>query len=170
MKPVFKLLPFVMVLVSNLLPLTAKAQTPLPSKEPLNIALLKQPNSPLIGGKVLTATTISQRGLTNPSLWWAREQFAGKLLNNWLAYPSENRVDLIVNQQLWTLLDYMARYSLVNKLGTIARQDGYNIRFFSVSQPDLPLATYTCDFSNPQGRCSIELENSNRDSLGRSTE
>lgn len=98
---------------------------------------------------VVTATTPSQTGLTVPSLWWAKEQFGGKLLYSWIAYAKENdtpsHIDLLVNQEAWNLLNYLDRYAFVNQFGFTASDYGYNLRIFD-RQENL-LATYTCNFS-----------------------
>jgi len=137
------------------------AQTPsvpLPSTAPLDLARLNQPKSRNNG--VRTDSTISQRGLTIPSLWWAKEQFGDYTLENWLAYPGNGitpgRVDLIVNQQSWSSLDYIQRYEFVNHFGTVARDYGYNIRIFNSQKQRL--ATYTCNFSTTPRLCNIQLD------------
>lgn len=136
------------------------ALVPPPSEAPLEISRLA-PGVPK--GSVVTANTISQQGLTIPSLWWAKDQFAGKLVDNWLAYPSDGttapRVDLVVNQQLWSLLDYLERYEFVNHFGTTARDYGYNIRVFNYQQE--LLATYTCNFNTTPRLCSIDKLDAN---------
>ena len=127
-----------------------------PTDAPLELSIL-EPGAPLNNG-VVTSDTISQNELTIPSLWWAKEQFGVMVLDNWLAYPTDGtnaaRVDLVVNQQNWSLLDYLERYEFVNHFGTVARDYGYNVRVFN-HQKEL-LATYTCDFSNNPRLCSIE--------------
>jgi hypothetical protein len=126
-------------------------KTPLrPDPTPIDLNILQPGNQPESG---VTATTISQTRLTIPSLWWmkeqyaAQEQFGDKLIENWVAYPSQegrpSRVDLIVNRQLWSLLDYLQRYSFVHDFGA-ARDYGYNIRIFD-RRANL-LAAYTCNF------------------------
>lgn len=109
---------------------------------------------------VVTANTICPQGLTIPSLWWAKEQFGGKLLDNWLAYQGNGttaaRIDLVVNRQTWSLLDYLQRYDFVNHFGTVARDYGYNVRVFNY-QKEL-LATYTCNFSTTPRLCNIQLD------------
>ncbi|WP_353931265.1 hypothetical protein WJM97_01245 [Okeanomitos corallinicola TIOX110] len=127
---------------------------PLASNAPLELSLLNEPN-----GSVITADTIASQGLTIPSLWWAKQISENKLLDNWIAYPasvSESaRVDLIVNQQIWSLLDYLERYKFVNKVGTIARGFGYNIRVFNYQQE--LLATYTCNLDVKPDLCNIKM-------------
>ena len=141
------------------------APVPSPSDAPLELALLTQPN-----GAVITADTINPEGLTTPSLWWAKENSENKLLDNWIAYPANEeepaRVDLIVNQQIWNLLDYLERYDFVNRLGSSARKDGYNVRVFNYQQ-DL-LAAYTCNFVTSPTSCRIQMTNQNRLRLLRS--
>lgn len=127
---------------------------PQPSQEQLNLNLLNNPT-----GNVITANTIKLTELTTPSLWLAKEISENKLLDNWIAYPATqteiSRVDLIVNQQIWSLLDYLERYEFVNRLGNTARKDNYNMRVFNY-QGDL-LATYTCNFQINPPACNIQM-------------
>jgi hypothetical protein len=105
---------------------------------------------------IITKDTICQTGLTIPSLWWADEQFGDKLLDNWLAYPDEKRIDLVVNRQIWGLMDYYQRYAFVHRMGTVVRETGdpgetgYNLRVFNRQEPELCLASYTCSTNNCQ--------------------
>ncbi len=138
---------------------TLSAPTPSlePSLEPLEIELLK-PDAPLAGRNIVTATTINQTQINTPSLWWAKEQFdqfKGKLINNWIAYQDKKRVDLVVNRQLWSILNYLDRYRFLNEFGTVARDYQYNVRVFD-QQADL-LGTYTCDYTPTLPSCKIEI-------------
>jgi hypothetical protein len=127
---------------------------PKPSDAPLELDLLTNPQS-----SAITANTIDQRQVSVPSLWWIKETSEKKLLDNWIAYPFNNhqpaRVDVIVNQQIWSLLDYLERYDFVNSLGDIARTYGYNIRIFNYQQERL--ASYTCNFKTYPSLCRIEI-------------
>lgn len=127
---------------------------PAPSEAPLQLRLLKKPKKGII-----TANTISQNGLTTPSLWLARDNTENKLLDNWIAHPATDtepaRVDLLVNQQLWSLLDYLERYGFVNRLGNVARTYHYNIRVFNYQKERL--ATYTCNFSANPVLCKVDI-------------
>lgn len=137
-----------------------KPSVPPHSTAPLNYKLL-EPNANLSGLNVITSETSSPTGIIIPSLWWAKDQFdpfSGKLVTNWLAYPNERRVDIVVNRQLWSLLDSFGRYSFVNKFGNVGREYGYNTRVFILSQPDTPVATYTCNFSTSPAACDINFE------------
>lgn len=115
--------------------------------DPLDLSLL-EPGAVPTDGSVITANTISQTGPTIPSLWWAKEQFGGKLLNNWIAYPGTDgnprRIDLLVNQQVWSLLNYLERYTFIDHFGTVARDYGYSTRIFN--QQQTLLAAYICNF------------------------
>lgn len=137
-----------------------------PSTEPLDLNLLDDKVARAKVGAI-AADNISQTGLTVPSLWWADRQFGGKLLKTWLAYPSNDRipgrVDLVVNRQIWSLLDYLERYEFVNHLGTVGRDFRYNTRVFN-PQGEL-LAAYTCDFSQSEAVCRILLDSAGRGSL-----
>ena len=149
---------------------SARAKTPSivvppPANTPLELSLLT-PTVALKNG-VVTASNISQKQLTIPSIWWAKEQFGGKLLDNWLAYPAKEtasaRIDLIVNRQIWSLLDYVERYEFVNNFGNVARDYGYNVRVFNYQQE--LLATYTCNFNVQPRLCRVE----NLNALGKSS-
>jgi len=105
---------------------------------------------------VVTSKTPSPIRLSTPSLWWIRDQlanlqqFGNKFIQEWIAYPLQSgqpgRVDLLVNRQQWSLLDYFQRYQFVSKFSAIARSFGYNTRVYD--NPDrIPIAIYTCDFS-----------------------
>ncbi|MBK1986003.1 hypothetical protein A0J48_000295 [Sphaerospermopsis aphanizomenoides BCCUSP55] len=154
-KPLSLLLSFSLTTCSSLPILPTQAETiPRPSDAPLELNLLTKPTS-----SVITANIINQTGLTVPSLWWAKENSENKLLDNWIAYPTSGqepaRVDLIVNQQIWSLLDYLERYKFVNTLGNMARNFGYNIRVFNYQQ-DM-LATYTCNLGISPASCNIQM-------------
>ncbi|NES99827.1 MAG: hypothetical protein F6K62_03600 [Sphaerospermopsis sp. SIO1G2] len=134
---------------------SSRAETiPQPSNAPLNLDLLNQPSD-----SVITADTIAQQGLTIPSLWWTKQISENKLLDNWIVYPATNdessRVDLIVNQQIWSLLDYLEKYKFVNRVGTTARSFGYNIRVFNYRKE--LLATYTCNLNTTPNLCNIRM-------------
>ncbi|MDJ0675021.1 MAG: hypothetical protein QNJ36_06535 [Calothrix sp. MO_167.B42] len=127
---------------------------PIASEAPLELNLLSQAQD-----TVITANTIYQDRMTVPSFWWAKENSENKLLDNWIAYPSSGkepaRVDLVVNQQIWSLLDYFERYNFVNQMGNLARSYKYNVRVFNYQQERL--ATYTCDFVSNPYLCHIEM-------------
>lgn len=148
-------------------PLPSSAQTaaiPKPSEAPLELSLLRGATT---DGRVITSNSVSQNEPTTPSLWWAKAQFGDDLLNNWLAYPAQGvdagRIDLLVNRQNWSLLDYIGRYEFVNHFGTVARDYGYNVRVFN-EQEEL-LATYTCNFSLNPTQCSIQLDSTGKSQI-----
>ncbi|NDJ22446.1 hypothetical protein GS682_12535 [Nostoc sp. B(2019)] len=145
--------------------LAQKTPVPSPSSAPLQLDLLTKPKD-----YVITANTINLEKIATPSLWWAKENSENKLLDNWIAYPASAkepaRADLIVNQQIWSLLDYLERYDFVNRLGSVARKDGYNVRVFNYQQE--LLATYTCNFNTSPALCSIQMNAQNKLGLLRS--
>ncbi|PSB25860.1 hypothetical protein [Stenomitos frigidus] len=124
-----------------------------PDREPLDLDALDPAKTP---AGLITAARISLTRLTIPSLWWLQTQIASedaygsKLLADWLAYPNSGnrpgRVDLVVNRQFWSLLDYLDRYAFIHVFGEAARDYGYNVRVFD-GQATL-LGASTCDFSN----------------------
>jgi len=123
--------------------------------------LLTQPSS-------AQTPSIKQSAVPTPGLWWAKEQFGGGTLDNWLAYPGNDttpgRIDLLVNPQSWSSLDYIQRYEFINHFGTVARSYGYNVRVFDDPQKEL-LAAYTCNFSTTPRLCSIQLQATGKGSL-----
>lgn len=105
---------------------------------------------------IITSKTPSAIRLSVPSLWWVSDQlanlqaFGNKFIQEWIAYPIQpgqpGRVDLLVNRQQWSLLDYFQRYQFVNKFSAIARSFGYNTRVYD--HPDRPpIALYACNFA-----------------------
>ncbi len=119
--------------------------------------------------EVVTQQTICQEGaaetgLTDPSLWWAAEQFGQRILQNWFAFPNgegnSGRVDLLVNEDIWNDTNYLNRYVFINQFGTTARQFGYNMRVFNPNGE--LLGAYFCQsqadcqiFLNPFGRSAL---------------
>lgn len=94
-----------------------------------------------------------------PSLWLKRDVFAyqarfgKKIFEGWLVCQSSNtdrhRIDLVVNGQLWSVLDYFDRYELVQQFGIgsdradVRSRSGYNLRVFN--RQGRSLGSYTCD-------------------------
>lgn len=122
----------------------------------------------LLSGKSPTGTVTSRTPspiqLSIPSLWWisdqlaSLEQYGNKFIQEWIAYPPQSgqpgKVDLLVNRQQWSLLDYLQRYEFVRKFSTIARGYGYNTRVYD--NPDRnPVALYTCNFTSLTCRLNI---------------
>ena len=99
-------------------------------------------------------------------LWWALEQFdpfEGKLVQDWLTYPREKEINLVVNWQLWTLLDYLGRYRFVNQFGTVAREYGYSLNIFNQKKQCLAVYKYN-SVANPP-KWELHLEKLGQDSL-----
>lgn len=110
---------------------------------------------------IVTAYTFSQNSMTNPSLWWTRDQFGeGKLLVNWIAKTAEKQIDLVVNWQLWSVMGYVERYSFINHFGTVAREYGYQLRVFNQRQECL--AIYNCDPDAAVLQCAIDFDPARR--------
>ncbi|WP_088890621.1 hypothetical protein [Leptolyngbya ohadii] len=105
--------------------------------DPLEIQYLNLPEEQqrLFEQGVVTPDTISQTGLTVPSLWWAQQQYGGTLLEYWFAFSGEDgtppRVDLLVNQQAWNNTDYLAQYSFLLRFGRVSEDFGYSTRVFN---------------------------------------
>ncbi len=122
-----------------------------PDPAPLDLATLYS-GQPSNG--VITSTTFAKDRMVMPSLWWMRDQFSAQpqfgqnFVKNWLVQPIQpqqpGRVDLVVDQQLWSQLDYLNRYEFITGFGTDAHRYGYNLRVFD--ERGLNLGASTCDF------------------------
>ena len=139
---------------------------------PIELELLNTQENEISYQNIITADTISQEYLSHPSLWWAKQQFdpyKGKLVRNWLAYNEENRIDLVVNRQLWSLMNYLDRYRFLHEFGTVSRSYNFNLRI--VNQYEECLATYYCSNSeinqcnNPEYAQQWEIEFTENNSL-----
>ncbi len=101
--------------------------------------------------------------LNLPSLWWAKEQYQKqcgcKLLDSWLVDANTLWINLIINRQVWSLLNYVERYQFVNRIGLDAQHQGFNIRVCN-HQGD-QLATYACT----KNSCQIKLDASGKSGL-----
>ncbi len=130
------------------------------AKENNNLAV-KQTSS--IDGAV-ASNVVNQT--IQPSLWWATEQFdpfGGRLVENWLTDTQVQQINLVVNWQLWTLLDYLGRYRFINQFGTVARKYGYNLNIFN--QKKQCLATYKYNAVSNPPKWEINLEQLGQNSL-----
>ena len=135
-------------------------------EQKLDRQILTKNNSKSNNILIASQPTISINNMNLPSLWWAKQQFdpfGGRLINNWLAYPEIKQINLTVNWQLWTLLDYLGRYRFVNQVGTVARKYGYELHILNNQKQCLASYQYNLDSSPP--KWEINLEQSNEDSL-----
>jgi hypothetical protein len=118
-------------------------------------------------GSVMTSYSVSQDSMTIPSLWWVQRQFGGKLLDRWQAFSGKDgtppRVELVVNEQIWSIYTYLERYTFLNQFGTAAKAFGYNTRIFNHEGEFL--AAYLCNFSNGSPACRVFLDSSGRGGL-----
>jgi hypothetical protein len=87
------------------------------------------------------------------------------LLINWIVNQETRRIDLLVNRQLWTLLDYLGRYHFMNDFGAIAREYEYNLRIFT--EQEQCLATYNCNYQITPYQCEIDFDPSLQNGLQR---
>ena len=117
------------------------------------MAYSQQPACPT-GNANLPSPPLSQTEKSVPSLWLAQKQFGGKLLDRWFIDRSNTWVIIIVNRQLWSLLDYMERYQFVNRFGTASSEYGYNLRV--CNRQGTALAVYSCQ--GDRLSCKIDLE------------
>lgn len=102
------------------------------------------------------APPLSQNQKSVPSLWLAQKQFGGQLLDRWFVDSNSTNswVVLVVNRQLWSGLDYVARYQFVNRFGVAASEYGYNVRV--CNRQGVGLGVYSCN--RDRLSCRIDLE------------
>jgi hypothetical protein len=124
---------------------SAAAQTTAqpPSLESIQAQLADLEQFPLFlpasrGALVAADDLLSPTRPAEPSLAWIRDQIdnrygSDRLVEQWRAYqvPSgPNYVDVIVNEQIWGLLNYFERYAFISQFGTAAKDYRYNLRVF----------------------------------------
>ncbi|MEG4801889.1 hypothetical protein QUB63_33885 [Microcoleus sp. ARI1-B5] len=114
----------------------------------------QQPVCPTGNAANFPAPPLSQTEKSTPSLWLAQKQFGGKLLDRWFVDRSNTWVIIIVNRQLWSLLDYMERYQFVNRFGAVSSEYGYNLQV--CNRQGTALAVYSC--KGDRQSCKIGLE------------
>lgn len=140
---------------------------PLPSHSstPPEIEVLTNPSIRSKEPQAVTSATVSENSLTTPSFWWMRDQLDKnkKLVSNWVAYPQQKYVDILVNSQLWSNLDEGLRYSFINRYGIVASRKGYNVRIFNWRfSKEKPIAAYTCTPNPSERRCRIQWQENNQ--------
>ncbi|WP_163659954.1 hypothetical protein [Adonisia turfae] len=114
-------------------------------------------------GAIATDDNPSPEHFSIPSLWWQQqvvgEAINSRLIDSWRAYGNTNldsgasiqtegstpHVDIIVNGQLWPLLNYLERYSLINQFGESTKDYGYQLRVFTGNRL---VGLHVCDFSD----------------------
>lgn len=121
---------------------------------------------------IITADTVSAKGITIPSLWWTSEEFSAKLVTNWVADRRQNQIYLLVNTQYWNTLDYLDRYRAIDRFGRVAQGYGYNLKVCNSQK--LQIGSYACNTTSPpsderstlQSSCQILLDNFGQTGLG----
>lgn len=125
-----------------------------------SLEIPKFPETPVTNTiKIIPKEIIKRQDAILPNLWWAKEQFDlfdGRLVTNWIADTEQKNIDIIVNRQLWSLLNYLERYRFVSKFGTVARENQYNLRVFNQQQKCL--VTYLCNFQINPSPCQMTFE------------
>ncbi|MBT9313288.1 hypothetical protein [Leptothoe kymatousa] len=99
-----------------------------------------------------TADAPSERSFTVPSLWWQQQQQGNsinqRLIDTWSAYDSSvsaiPHVDVLVNGQIWPLLNYLEQYAFITQFGESAKAYGYQLRIFTGNRL---VGLHVCQFS-----------------------
>jgi hypothetical protein len=114
---------------------------------------------PLIAKTQKRSNTARSPSQSPPNLWWAKEQydpFAGRLIERWQVNREHQSVEVMVNRQLWSSLDYLGRYRLVSQLGSITRESRYDLNI--LNPQNKCLATYVCEFEMIPYQCELLIE------------
>ena len=101
---------------------------------------------PTVGTRVAASNQLSPTGISQPSLSWIRDQLgkrygSDRLVTQWYAYQTNAAfgdsiegsiayVDVIVDEQIWSLLSYFERYAFIAQFGSVAKQYGHHLRVF----------------------------------------
>ncbi len=64
---------------------------------------------------------------SQPSLWWQSDRLSQGLIEDWVIDSDTKLIRLKINTQVWLAADYIKRYSVMQKLGTVARQNNYDV-------------------------------------------
>lgn len=64
---------------------------------------------------------------SQPSLWWQSDRLGQGLIEDWAIDPNTKSIRLQINSQAWLAADYIRRYTIIQKLGTTARESNYDI-------------------------------------------
>jgi hypothetical protein len=134
-----------------------------------------------------TDRDIKPEGVTIPSLWWTRDQlltknyFNPKLIEGWLVCDAgvqtadarictlsgqrPGRVDVLINTQLWSVLDYLNRYELLYRLGTATSECGYNVYLYDTEAK--LIGDYTCKFPDRPQDCTLRTDPTGKGGLRR---
>ncbi|MBD0267195.1 MAG: hypothetical protein ICV77_02765 [Cyanobacteria bacterium Co-bin8] len=104
-----------------------------------------------------TDEMISPIEMSTPSLWYNRDQLPNRLggrrlISSWIAYQTDEHslpvVDIVVNAQYWSVLNYFEQYGVINTLGQSAKDFGYNLRLYRGSLYSRELiGLHVCDFT-----------------------
>jgi hypothetical protein len=100
-------------------------------------------------------------------LWWTKEQLewelqSTKLIGRWTILPevpdnpAPPTIEVTVNFQVWSLLDYFSRYEFANTFGLKAYQLGYQLRI--VTDRGLLLGQYQCLGERQVPQCQVKLD------------
>ncbi len=124
-------------------------------------------------GAIATDDNPSPEYFTIPSLWWQERQVGeainDRLIDGWSAYGSTNNedppphVDVVVNNQIWPILNYLERYSLIAQFGESAKDYGYQLRIFAGNRLvglqvcDFTEVTITADDESSTPACIVDL-------------
>ncbi|MBE9066288.1 hypothetical protein IQ260_06445 [Leptolyngbya cf. ectocarpi LEGE 11479] len=120
-----------------------------------------------------SAAAPSDQEFTVPSLWWQQHQqgeaIDRRLIDNWYAYSDQvspiPHVDVVVNGQIWPLLNYLEQYAFITQFGESAKSDDYQLRVFTGNRL---VGLHVCDFraersstgsnENTAEPCVVELD------------
>lgn len=102
---------------------------------------------------IITQDDTSLFEMTEPSLWFSREQMyerwgGYRLIRRWTAFHSTSSdayiIDVQVDPQYWSRLEYAQQYAILNQLGKTGMSYGYQVRVYrSITL----VGIHTCDFS-----------------------
>lgn len=108
-------------------------------------------------GAIAADDNPSPEEFTMPSLWWQEQQVGDainmRLIDSWQAYTDTvsidtgrtiAHVDVVVNGQIWPLLNYLERYSILTQFGESAKAYGYQLRIFTGNRL---VGLHVCDFT-----------------------
>ncbi|MEO0457181.1 MAG: hypothetical protein AAF152_11475 [Cyanobacteria bacterium P01_A01_bin.114] len=122
-------------------------------------------------GVAITENSMSETTFTSPSLWWQEDQSSllvgsEQLISGWVAYRREgadalHHIDLDLDRNLWTSLNYIQQYTLISHFGQTAKSYGYQLRVFT---GEILAGAYVCNFNPTVEAASADTGNKGLDS------
>jgi len=83
--------------------------------------------APLEAQNVITSADPIPLSPQQPSPWWQIDRLGSGLIESWSIQPTIKLIKFKINPEVWLISDYIRRYSIIQKLGSLARANNYDL-------------------------------------------